>query len=304
MNEKGLRFKASTHKDIIQVDVKGDTLRNWEQWVLLTSDRHWDNPKSNTDLQLEHLKKAKDRNAMIIDTGDLFCLMQGKYDPRGSKSSIREEHNVDNYIDSVIDTGVKFFAPYGDNFVMVGVGNHEASVSKRCETDITGRFVEGLKVACPTSTVQAGSIQGFVRLVFSMGKTEQYSYLIDYHHGYGGGGPVTKNVIQASRRAVYSDADIVCQGHTHDAWEFPITKRHVSSKGKIVHRTQWHLQIPSYKNHYNKGKVNWENLKGFPPKPIGCIWLRFFYRNLPQLDGSRSQRRVHFERHLDLIDYE
>jgi len=31
---------------------------DWEQWYLLRSDAHWDNPDSNQDLQKQHLDEA------------------------------------------------------------------------------------------------------------------------------------------------------------------------------------------------------------------------------------------------------
>ena len=82
-------FTVNKYNDIHEIRIKGKARKDWEQWVLLTSDRHWDNPKSDRLLQTEHLKLAKERNAIIIDNGDLLCVMQGKYDPRGSKSGIR-----------------------------------------------------------------------------------------------------------------------------------------------------------------------------------------------------------------------
>ena len=62
--------------------------RGWEQWFLLTSDRHWDNPKSNWELQKAHLDEALERAAGVIDVGDFFCAMQGRWDPRASKEDI------------------------------------------------------------------------------------------------------------------------------------------------------------------------------------------------------------------------
>ena len=75
------------------------TARNgWELWILLTSDWHWDNPKCDRKTLKRHLDQAKERNAKIIITGDLFCAMQGKYDKRSNKSSLRPEHQTDNYL--------------------------------------------------------------------------------------------------------------------------------------------------------------------------------------------------------------
>ena len=297
-----LPFKVSELGDVHEIKIEAKPRKDWEQWILLTSDRHWDNPKSDRRLQTKHLQLAKERNALIIDNGDLLCLMQGKYDPRGSKSSIRPEHNVDHYLDAVIDDAANYFAPYGENFAFLVVGNHEASVSKRCETNISRRFADALKLKCPGSPIHVGGIAGFIRLNFSMPNTQSYLYTIDYHHGYGGGGPVTKGVIQANRRAVYSEADICIQGHTHEAWQFPIQRRKVTQQGKITHPIQWHLQIPSYKRHFAGGKPNWENLKGFPPKPVGCLWLRFFYHRERKRDNVTS-RLISFERQHDLVEF-
>ena len=72
---------GTCHK--IRVPYSGS--KDWEQWFLLSSDRHHDNPKTRQDLEQEHLKEAKERNAGVIDIGDLFCAMQGKYDRRASK---------------------------------------------------------------------------------------------------------------------------------------------------------------------------------------------------------------------------
>lgn len=294
-------FKVRINRDILEIDVEAQPRRDWEQWILLTSDRHWDNPQSDRRLQGEHLRLAKERNAIIIDNGDLFCLMQGRGDLRGSKSKVRPEHNRNDYLDAVINDAANYFAPYAENFALVATGNHEASVSRRLETDVTGRFVAAVKDRNPDSQLHAGGVTGFIRLHFKA-VTESYSFLIDYHHGVGAGGGTTKGIGNASKRAMYSDADILISGHTHEAWSFPIQRRRVTRQGVIIHPVQWHIQIPSYKAHYDKGKANWENLRGFPPKPIGCAWLRFYY-NRRVTEGRENSARIHFERSLDLVEF-
>jgi len=47
----------------------------WEQYILLSSDRHHDSKWTDRDLELEHLEKAKERNAYVIDVGDMFDVM-------------------------------------------------------------------------------------------------------------------------------------------------------------------------------------------------------------------------------------
>jgi UDP-2,3-diacylglucosamine pyrophosphatase LpxH len=74
--------------------------------VLLISDLHWDNPHCDRELLRDHLEEAKKGGNDILINGDMFCLMQGKYDGRRSKSEIRPEHNNSRYLDSVVDTAV------------------------------------------------------------------------------------------------------------------------------------------------------------------------------------------------------
>ena len=65
---------------------------NAEFNFMLTSDWHFDNPKTNRALLFKHLDQIKEKNGYIIINGDIPCLMQGKYDPRKNKSAILPEH--------------------------------------------------------------------------------------------------------------------------------------------------------------------------------------------------------------------
>ena len=89
----------------------------------------------------------------------------------------------------------------------------------------------------------------------------------------GGGGPVTKDTIQASRKAVYlPDADIIVSGHTHDRWIFPITRTRLKDNGEQILRDQVHLKIGTYKDEFTHGG-GWAVEKGMPPKSMGGVWL-------------------------------
>ena len=66
---------------VLQVTFPG-IAAGWQQWFLLSSDRHHDNKMCDRRLEQQHLDLAAEREALICDFGDLFCAMQGKYDPR------------------------------------------------------------------------------------------------------------------------------------------------------------------------------------------------------------------------------
>ena len=65
---KELRYHVSkSQKNVFSVVMdSGKNPSTWEQWFLLTSDRHWDNPKSNWEMQKEHMDEAlKDRKSVV-----------------------------------------------------------------------------------------------------------------------------------------------------------------------------------------------------------------------------------------------
>lgn len=111
--------------NVAVVRMKARNAKDWEQWFLLRSDAHHDNPHCLQDLELEHLELARERGAGVIDAGDLFCAMQGKYDKRASKSCLRPEHQVDDYLDALVRTAADFYQPFAHNFVVIADGNHE-----------------------------------------------------------------------------------------------------------------------------------------------------------------------------------
>jgi len=94
----------------------------------------------------------------------------------------------------------------------------------------------------------------------------------------GGGGPVTRGVIQTNRQAVYlPDADIVVNGHTHDGWYVPIARERLTNMGRITRDIVHFVRTPGYKDEYNDGSSGYHIEKWGPPKPLGAAWLRFWF---------------------------
>jgi predicted phosphodiesterase len=248
----------------------------WEQWILLRSDVHHDSPKCDWKLERKHLDEAKEHNALIIDNGDLFCAMQGKWDKRSNKDSIREEHSKGNYLDALVETAAEFYKPYAKNFIVLGRGNHETAIRGRHETDLTDRLAYELRRA--GSKVIAGGYGGWIRFLFEANKTKRSSKVLYHYHGTGGGGPVTRGTIQTSRIAVFTpDADIVLTGHTHDSWMVPIARQRISQAGHVYHDEQYHIRCAGYKDAWGDGSHGWEVEKMLGPKPKDSAWLRFYW---------------------------
>lgn len=269
---------TATHHEphVVRVDVRMKRRADWEQWFLLSSDRHHDNPKADHELELIHLREAVERDAGIIDNGDLFCAMQGKYDKRANKDMVRPEHQNGRYLDSLVDTAADFYGPFTPNFITIGKGNHETAIEKRHETCLTSRLVERLNNQHGGNVIPGG-YAGWVWFCFK-DNTFMQTRRLWRDHGYGGGGPVTKDVIQANRRAVYlPDADLVMSGHTHDHWVLPISRERIDNEGRRYTDEQTHIKTPTYKQAWTPAG-GFEKERGHVPKPLGAVWLRFCWR--------------------------
>lgn len=249
--------------------------KGFDQSFLLSADRHWDNPKSLHEMQRKHLEEAMKKKAGILDFGDLFCAMQGKYDPRSSKSSLRPEHKRNDYLDALVETATAFFTPYASRIIRLAHGNHETSILKKHETDLTARLSEQLNRR-RGADIASGGYSGWVMFRFIDQRGSVTTKKLWYIHGYGGGGPVTKGVIQSNRQAVYvPDADFVVNGHIHEEWVLPITRTRLQDDGTQYLDEQLHVRVPTYKDEYGNGSGGWHVERGGPPKPLGAAWLNF-----------------------------
>lgn len=260
-----------------------DIAAGWEQRYLLISDVHFDSPHCDRRLLTKHLDQAKASGAGIMCIGDWFDAMGGRNDKRATKSTARSDDSVPNYFDVLVDHAADYLAPYADNLVMLSQGNHEAAILKHNETDLLARLCRELNCQCM-------GYSGWVRILSqdSHGgkRTQRRLY---FHHGSGGGGPVTKNVIQTNRRAASVDADIYLYAHVHEAWSLENVVEKLGDRGRTYYSTQYHVQLPTYKQEHGYGGYHDE--KGRPPKPLGGWWMVLGY------DGTQPGNvGVRFER--------
>jgi len=273
-------------KTVTTIDIEASG-QNWEQWFLLRSDAHHDNLHCQQNVEKRHLDDAKKRNAGILDFGDLFCAMQGKWDKRADPQQLRPELQTGQYLDELVRYNAAFYEEYAPWWLLMSLGNHETSMLRKHETNLTERLVERLN-ATTGASIQVGPYAGWVRFCFRRA-TQRTSRNLRFTHGYGGGGPVTRGVIQTNREAVYlGNADIVVSGHTHDQWEVPIVREVMLDSGRVERRTMLFLRLGGYKDEFSGGE-GWAVERGHPPKPIGAYWIRFFFRDHQvQMEAMRA----------------
>jgi hypothetical protein len=196
----------------------------------------------------------------------------------------------------VIRTTADYIAPHADMAMIFAPGNHETAVKRRHETDMNERLVEAAKARNPQCQAHAGSYANWVRFLVRQKDRRQVvgnSIVMYMHHGYGGGGPVTRGTIQTARMAVYlPDADIIWTGHTHDEWIMPIQRARLSLHGRPYLDRVMHVRSPGYKDEFSE-QNGWAVEKGMPPKPKGALWLRF-YMDHARVNGTPA-RRLRYE---------
>lgn len=247
----------------------------WEQRYLLMADVHFDSPFCDRRLLTKHLDQARDQDAGIMVFGDWFDAMGGRNDRRATKSGLRKQDSEDNYFDRLVYRSAEYLEPYAPWIALITPGNHCKAVLQHNETDLMERLCRELGVPCM-------GYSGFIRFMFAAGNNsgKRGSRTLYWHHGAGGGGPVTKGVIATNRRAASVEADIFVQGHIHEAWVVENVMATLSDSGQVRYRPQYHVCLPTYKDEY-KMAGGYHVEKGRPPKPLGAWWLVWRY------DGSQ-----------------
>jgi hypothetical protein len=241
--------------------------------IAMLSDIHWDNPKCDWSYLKRHLDYCMDNDIKIMINGDMFCLMQGRGDRRGSKSDIRPEHNNSRYLDSVVETAVEWWYPYAHLLTVIGYGNHETAIIKWQETDILQRFVDLLNYK-NGSNVYTGGYGGWLIVKALLKGNGTTTTRIKYFHGAGGGGVVTKGAINLTRSLeMIEDMDVFTMGHIHEnAARNDVREclENNAKKGYQVKHKNIHLMITgAYKEEYEDGSKGWHIERGAPPKPMG-----------------------------------
>ena len=252
-------------RQVHEITYHGCTAKD-EFWALLMSDEHWDSADCARTLLTNHHREALERGAPILKFGDTFDVMQGKWDKRADQNALRPEHRGNNYFDRILTTAEEYYSPFSQNIALITPGNHEQSVLDRHQTNLTEKLVHSLRGH--SKTVHLGGYWGFVRFKFLHGNTWATKTLC-YHHGYGGGGEVTRGFIDNNRTRSQYNADLFYSGHVHrrNVDENIITE--LSGK-TIVRRQQLFLRGSTYKDETE----GWHASKGRSARPLGGWWLK------------------------------
>lgn len=234
---------------------------------MVTSDVHFDSVHCDRKQFFRDLDHAVNINAKILIVGDFFDAMNGRFDPRRDMSHLRPEYRRPDYYDYILEDAKAQMKPYAEHILMVTDGNHELSVLKNANTDLTGRLVSGL--SSEGHKVYRGGYGGIILL-----KEKNIVVPVKYFHGSGGEAPVTRGAIQTNRQAVFlPDFQIILNGHSHHMYWIPISRERVLDSGVHYFDIQHHVRTPGYQMSYGDGSGGWEVTRGGVPKPTGSFLL-------------------------------
>jgi hypothetical protein len=242
---------------------------NTEYRILWLADLHWDNPKCDRGMLKRHMDEALEHDAPIVVVGDLFCAMQGKYDRRSNKSDVRPEHQSGDYLDKLVDTAAEWFKPYSQHLVLIGQGNHESSIRERHETCLLDRLA--YKLRADGGLTRTGGYDGWLRVRLDSNGHKD-SWVGYYHHGAGGGGPVTKGIIDFNRLTEQVVADFFVMGHVHRSMTVENVVRKLNDVNRVEIVERDYVRLSTYKEEASSGHgFATERMMG--SRPLGGKWL-------------------------------
>ena len=239
---------------------------------LALTDLHWDSAHCDRAFLKKHLDYALEENAPVVIVGDLFDVMQGKYDPRADPDTLRPEHRGSNYFDLISSTALEWFAPYARILCLITPGNHEASVIKRNEIDLLDRLTHSLRTQHRSPVIYGEDwcylLQKNTRS--SAMNSETKTKKIFLHHGYGGGGEAGRGVTQHQATRSQWQADCFISGHIHRRNTDHNVITSVTGKGRIETTDQWFIRCGSYKQELD---CSWHISRGAAARPLGGWWI-------------------------------
>ncbi len=206
---------------------------------------------------------------------------EGKWDKRADERQLREEHRGGRYLDRLVETAAEWLKPYAANIALITYGNHETAIINHHQTDLLQRLHQELKHV-PSYRGEIGAYAGFLKVSHVYRDDQPDSHLntvIAWNHGYGGGGEVTRGMIDHSRTRSQAYADIYFGGHIHRRnSDENILLELDENRNVIRRRSQWFLRSSTYKQ--ETGAVEndvsgWHVEKGRGERPVGGWWLEF-----------------------------
>jgi hypothetical protein len=245
--------------------------------ILLMADEHVDNQLCNRELLTKHHEQALETQSPIIKVGDIFCAMQGKWDKRSDTNQMRPEHRVSHYLDALTSTAAQYYAPYASSIAIVTPGNHEASILDRHQVHLVQNLAYQLRQEHKSPVADLTYVSFAYMRWRRRGPNGGYhstTRTMLLHHGFGGGGPITRGLIDNNRMREQYDADIFVSGHIHRRNVDENVIVALNKEQKIVTRQQFMIRCSTYKEEHVTME-GFHAMSGRAGRPLGGYWLNW-----------------------------
>ena len=260
-----LRKSRTVHH--VDVDLQK---RGAQEHFLFISDVHFDSVKCDRSLLYRHLDEARELGAGVFIFGDLFDLMQGRFDPRGNYADLRPEYKSCVYVDEVIQDVCEKLSKYADVITFISKGNHETNIEKRMMVSPIDRVAQIINAN--GGHVEVGGYAGWLCVTPHRKGSSRKRFNVHYHHGYGGGAKRSKGILGADiDQKDFPDADFILRGHDHQKWHLPVTVDRITQAMNLEQRTVHHLRLGSYKKLGDR-YAGWATEKNFATPRLGGWW--------------------------------
>jgi hypothetical protein len=201
----------------------------------LMSDLHIGAAQVDYKLIQKEIDEVAESGDRLYINGDLLDLILPKdhkrYDPGALHPRISRRADV---VNAVVDWAVELLRPVATQIDMIGIGNHEAMITRHHSIDPTLLVIYELekevRAKNPNHVIHYGGYTGFVdvRVRVPHGNKEHhatgYRWVLYYHHGSGAYAPVTKGLIDFNRKDTFVDADLIWMGHKHNRLTVAVEK--------------------------------------------------------------------------------
>lgn len=178
------------------------------------TDLHIDSNSHNREQLIEDLDEAVELDADIIIGSEVFSNIIPKDYIRYTRG--KDRGDVDAKINATLNMAYELLRPYVNRIVAIGTGNHDSSIVKYNAFDPVQMLLFMLQQDRDNNLphiIHMG-YTGMFQITFRQGQ-HAVSDTWWYHHGKGGGAPVTKGMIDANRVIQSWFADVYWLGHKH-----------------------------------------------------------------------------------------
>jgi predicted phosphodiesterase len=243
--------------------------------IAAVSDTHIGNVAFDKERFFKARDHIIDNGLSIILLGDIIdgiCCKDKRHNYESMDPDIAGVHDLYRYIDVTMDYAKEIFEPMKDNIIGVARGNHEQTLVRDHNRDVSYELARYLDAPYL-------HMSGFIRLCFAR-KGSQFKRNMDiyYHHGAGGGRSFGGKLNKVFGLHEGYDADIYMMGHVHEPYcDRRITVSLTKTRNmRLTERHKAYYIATSWCRSHVEDCTTYAEERMYSPVPIMFKYLRIY----------------------------